>query len=128
MAEVAKRLVGILKVTVLRACFRRRHGWRQLNQPFWIHGEAAHHLERGCRVFFPNRDGAVQPRTDDPFPEYILHVEQVIVAHIKRKLLHRSAFLGTDPPRCAKIRDERAGICVVVYHGARHDTNDWSPS
>ena len=25
------------------------------------------------------------------------------------------AFFRTDPACCAKIRDERAGICVVVY-------------
>ena len=60
LPEVLERLRGILQIFRQRRRLARRHGRRQINDPMWIGGEAAHHFQRRDRILLANRDLALQ--------------------------------------------------------------------
>src|SRR2546422_6428829 len=49
---VGKGLGRMLQQAWLAGCLGGRHGWRQIDQPFWIGGKATHDLQRCDGVFF----------------------------------------------------------------------------
>ena len=99
---VGKCLARVLQQARLPAGFRGRHGRRQINQPLRIDREPAHHFQGGDRVFFSDRDVAVQPRADQPLAKDALDVQQIVLLLLRRQC--RRAIL---------FRQERAGRLVV---------------
>jgi len=68
----------------------------QINEPFWIGGESAHHFQGGDGVLLSNRDGSVEVRVDDPLADHIFDIEQII-----------QLLLGRQCRRAIRIGKER---------------------
>ena len=69
----------MLQQVGLLAGLTRRHRGRQVNEPLRVHGEAAHHFERGDGVFFANGQVAVQLGFNNALADDIINVENIIL-------------------------------------------------
>ena len=97
----ANALVGMLQEVRPAGRRGRRHRRRQVDDPPRVHREAAHHLQRSCRVLLADRHRARQPRLDDPLAGDVVDVEQQGWPGL--------VFAGGDLIR----REERLGRLVV---------------
>src|SRR5690349_13015739 len=76
-AEIAECFCRMFEEVRLFACFRRRHRWRQIDEPFWVCRKAAHDLQRSNRVLFSNCQLAVKTSLDDALSNYVINIQQV---------------------------------------------------
>ena len=93
MPVVGEGFRRMLQKTRLPARFRRRHGRRQVNQPFRIGGKAAHHFQRGGGVLFPDRDGTTELGRDGALAQNIFNIKHVVMPLLRRER-RGSLFLG----------------------------------
>ena len=77
--EISKSFGRMFEQTIFATGLRRGHGWRKIDQPFRVHGEAAHDFERSHGVLLGNSDVVVQARTDKTLTGDIFQFEQVVV-------------------------------------------------
>ncbi len=108
---VRKRLGRVFEKAVLVARFARRHRGRQIDEPFWIGGEAAHYLQGRHGVFLADRHAGAQPGRDDPLAEHVLGVQQIVVNLLARQR-RRLRLLGQERPN-------RLAVCPSGGH--RHE-------
>jgi hypothetical protein len=106
LAVVAERLVGMLKQVFTATGRARRHGWGQMDQPFRMHAEARHHLERGGAGALVDDDVATEAGFDDALACDQGEVEQVVVLLLKAERAVRAALEGPH----------RLGIDAVCRH------------
>ncbi len=59
VAKIGKGFGGVFEQARLVAGLCGRHCGRQIDEPLWIYGKAAHHLERGHGVLLGNGDVGV---------------------------------------------------------------------
>ena len=119
VAPVGGQRVGrMLEQPRAAAGRHRRHRRRQVDQPLRGDREPAHHLQRGRRVLFRDRDPPAQPGLDPPPAEYVGDVEQAA------GLVRRSGRSGGRGPggraglsRRAAVGHQRAGRLVVHAPG-----------
>ena len=77
-AEVRKHFGRMLEEAGGFAGLARGHRRRQIDQPAGVDGEPAHHLERGRRVFFTDRDVAAQAGRNESLAEHVIGIEQIV--------------------------------------------------
>src|SRR6266496_1025351 len=76
---VGKGLGRMLQQAWFAGCLGGRHGWRQIDQPFWIGGKATHDLQRCDGVFFAYRDVLLQASRNVTLAGDIFHVQNIVV-------------------------------------------------
>src|SRR5688572_5580174 len=84
-AEIVERLGGMFQQPRQRGRTAGRHSWRQVDQPFRIGGESAHHLQRSGGILLSDRDGVVQSCRDDSFSENVFGVKNVVLKLLSRQ-------------------------------------------
>ncbi len=103
---VVEGLLGVLQQVGLLAGLARRHGRRQVDQPFGIGGEAAHHLQRRGGVLFADGHVAAQARLDDALAEHVVDVQHIVVFLLHRQF-GRLACRHLEGPRRLVVRSAR---------------------
>ena len=114
----------------IRECFRgifeqvhalrrsgRRHGRRQIDEPFRICREPAHHFQRRQSVLLANRHVVVQPGRYDPFSNHVLEIEQIIVLLLRSKLRlrgDRRCHQRPDRLRVSAFRRDRDNLLLRI--------------
>ena len=79
VAEVGERFRRVLEKSRPARRFAGRHRRREVNQPFRIGGEAAHHLQRRRRVLLANCHAVVQPGGDEALASHVGEVQHVVM-------------------------------------------------
>ncbi|RFC52732.1 MAG: hypothetical protein DVB22_000315 [Verrucomicrobia bacterium] len=79
VAVVGEGFRRVFQQAVAAAGGARRHGGREVDEPFRIGGEAAHDFEGGGGVFLADGDIAVPFRANDPLADDVLDIEHVVV-------------------------------------------------
>jgi hypothetical protein len=75
---IAQEMGGIFEPVRRVTGVRRRHRWRQIDQPPGIDGEPAHHLQRRSALLFTHHNGGPQARVDRLLPQDLIEVKPLV--------------------------------------------------